>query len=84
MDRSGHADWVAVLPEPHSGAAPSETATAHAVARLLFQRGDRRSQVETVGLGSYFDGYVVVHNPEGSPIPATAAQNRTVVEVTHR
>ncbi|UOZ11333.1 OmpA family protein [Amycolatopsis sp. WQ 127309] len=60
-------------------------ARANAVAGLLVERGARREQVATVGVGSYFDGYVPDHNPDGSLIPAAAARNRTViVEVTHR
>lgn len=60
-------------------------ARANAVAGLLFERGARREQVSTAGVGSYFDGYVPDHDAAGSLIPAAAALNRTViVEVTHR
>ncbi|MGK3207306.1 OmpA family protein [Amycolatopsis sp. MEPSY49] len=60
-------------------------ARANAVAELLVERGAKREQVSTTGVGSYFDGYVPDHDSDGSLIPAAAARNRTViVEVTHR
>jgi outer membrane protein OmpA-like peptidoglycan-associated protein len=60
-------------------------ARANAVGGLLVERGAEREQVATAGVGSYFDGYVPDHHPDGSLIPAAAARNRTViVEVTRR